>query len=91
MLASILAALLINVILFLISLLVFKLIRNKSIETTMRIWGGAMFGKLILLFLFILFIAKPMHLITSAFGITFGASLFCFLIIEILLLNNQKI
>ncbi len=91
MLTSILAALFINIILFFISLLVFKLIKNKSIETTMKIWGIAMFCKLILLFLFILFIAKPMHLITAAFGITFGASLFCFLIIEILLLNKQKI
>jgi len=91
MLPSIIAALIVNIVLFLISLLVFKLIKNKSIETTMKIWTSAMFIKFILLLLFILFIANPMGLITSAFGITFGICLFCFLMIEMILLNKQKI
>jgi Na+/pantothenate symporter len=47
-------------------------------------------GKILLL-LFILFIAKPNNLLTSAFGIAFGMFLFAFLMIEILILNKQKI
>ena len=91
MLPSIFAALIINIILFIISIIVFRLIKNKPIDTTMQIWGGAMFLKLILLLLFIFFIAKPHNLLTSAFGITFGIFLFLFLMIEILILNKQKI
>ena len=91
MLTSIFAAMIVNIVLFIISMIVFRLIKNKPIDTTMQIWVGAMFLKLILLLLFILFIAKPNNLLTSAFGIAFGMFLFAFLMIEILILNKQKI
>jgi Na+/pantothenate symporter len=91
MFPSVIAAILLNIVLFLISLLVFRIIKNKSIEKTMKIWTIGMFSKFVLLLLFIFFLAKPLNLLTSAFGITFGICMFVFLMIEIILLNNQKI